>query len=555
MSRDWKSSEMTVNSAFAFAKTCSIGTLARTVFQMAVAYDGLSVVVKTGGTAQACFESLGGLTTAQLTTMYSTPGTTYATIAGGATAACPDTAIALGGADDQSGTYSYFFGDFLDFATMPLATGGALDSTTYKNSAVDEDIVEFVTNGEADIAFFGYAHYASNAGALSLVAIDGVLPSTATIMAGTYPISRGIYMNVAQDSIAKAIGYLTFGLSPMGQAIVAATGYVPLPAPALAAEAAKIQGLIAAEPSQVYCGCNTESISILGSSTVKPIAVAWKDAFAYHCPATCTGAGITVEGGGSSNGARAMCGVQGQDADIGDMSRAWKSSEATVSATGQVQCAGDRGRTGTQLKVAYDGLTVVAKTGGTAATCFASLGGLTVAQLATMYGTPGTTFAAIAGGVTTACPATPILLSGADDQSGTYSYFFGDVMDMAPLADIANYAASYVNSHEDEDIVAYVTANPTAVGFFGYSYYAANAGTLTAVPIENSAGVMITPTSGAGGTISDGSYNPLSRAIYMNVDNSEWSKVSAYIDFGFSKIGQVRKAPSWSRSWANFSPS
>ena len=38
---------MTVNSAFAFAKTCSIGTLARTVFQMAVAYDGLTVVVKT----------------------------------------------------------------------------------------------------------------------------------------------------------------------------------------------------------------------------------------------------------------------------------------------------------------------------------------------------------------------------------------------------------------------------------------------------------------------------------------------------------------------------
>ena len=33
-----------------------------------------------------------------------------------------DTAITLCGADNQSGTYSYFFGDFLDFATMPLAT-------------------------------------------------------------------------------------------------------------------------------------------------------------------------------------------------------------------------------------------------------------------------------------------------------------------------------------------------------------------------------------------------------------------------------------------------
>ena len=30
--------------------------------------------------------------------------------------------IILGGADNQSGTYSYFFGDLLDFATMPSAT-------------------------------------------------------------------------------------------------------------------------------------------------------------------------------------------------------------------------------------------------------------------------------------------------------------------------------------------------------------------------------------------------------------------------------------------------
>jgi phosphate transport system substrate-binding protein len=191
-----------------------------------------------------------------------------------------------------------------------------------------------------------------------------------------------------------------------------------------------------------------------------------------------------------------------------------------------------------------DGLTVVAKTGGTAETCFTSLGGLTVAQLATMYGTPGTTFAAIAGGATAACPDTAIALSGADDQSGTYEYFFKDALAKSasppagidtPLASITGYAASYYNSHEDEDIVAYLNANPTAIGFFGYSYYAANAGTLTAVPIANGDGAYITPSAAV---IQDGSYNPLARPIFMNVQNSKMDKVKPLLDFAFGAEGQ-----------------
>jgi ABC-type phosphate transport system substrate-binding protein len=176
--------------------------------------------------------------------------------------------------------------------------------------------------------------------------------------------------------------------------------------------------------------------------------------------------------------------------------------------------------------------------------CFTSLGGLSTVQLATMYGTPGTTFADIAGGATTACPTTPILLSGADDQSGTYSYFFKDVLSKVasppagiatPLASITGYAARYTNSHLDETIVAYVNANPTAIGFFGYSYYAANAGTLTAVAIKNSANAYVAPTMAS---IADGSYNPLARPIYMNVVNTKWKMVTPYLKFAISAAGQ-----------------
>ena len=71
------------------------------------------------------------------------------------------------------------------------------------------------------------------------------------------------------------------------------------------------------------CGCGETAIRLEGSSTVFPVATAWKNAFAHHCP----NYKVEVVGGGSSNGARAACGNEGLNADIGDMSREWKSSE------------------------------------------------------------------------------------------------------------------------------------------------------------------------------------------------------------------------------------
>jgi ABC-type phosphate transport system substrate-binding protein len=97
-------------------------------------------------------------------------------------------------------------------------------------------------------------------------------------------------------------------------------GYVALPKSEAGAEAVK-QYL--RQSSDYTCPPDGTAMSILGSSTVFPLAAAWKNAFGSHCPTT----SISLAGGGSSNGARAACGANSLEADIGGMSRDWRSSE------------------------------------------------------------------------------------------------------------------------------------------------------------------------------------------------------------------------------------
>ncbi|MDA0878345.1 MAG: substrate-binding domain-containing protein, partial [archaeon] len=130
----------------------------------------------------------------------------------------------------------------------------------------------------------------------------------------------------------------------------------------------------------ITCGPDG-SISIAGSSTVYPLATAWAE---YYQEA-CDGVTITVEGGGSGAGAGRVCAnsAKGTAVDIGDMSRDWKSTEASRGDDGYtMSClSGDTTLEARQIVVAYDGLSVVVKKGGAAQTCVEGMGGLTVDQL------------------------------------------------------------------------------------------------------------------------------------------------------------------------------
>lgn len=97
----------------------------------------------------------------------------------------------------------------------------------------------------------------------------------------------------------------------------------------------------------------------------------------------------------------------------------------------------------------------------------------------------------------------------------------------------------YMNSEVDEVLVAYLNEFAESISYFGYSYYYANRGSLSAVAIVNDKGAKVLPDPQ---TIGDGSYNPLARRIYMNLYNDEDSlkHTAPFVHFGLSHAELVQ---------------
>ena len=310
-----------------------------------------------------------------------------------------------------------------------------------------------------------------------------------------------------------------------------------------------------------------KTINIAGSSTVYPVASAWAQAYsASNADYT-----VTVAGGGSGAGASKVCSTDADSVHIGDMSRDWKSSEATVGADGYTFSCLSSDITVTQLIVAIDGLSVVVKKGGAADQCISSMGGLSMAQLRWVFtdwseedlanhekgglDMNSTTPSNDGDGVrewsdlddSSACLDNEIKLWGADSDSGTYEYFGEQVFckncfaDAEPVAEGFDTVRGYQNSADDNQIVNGINSDENAIGYFGYAYYEENSNTLSVAAIANNdthgvqdAGNAVTPETS---TVADGSYAPLSRFIYMNVNNNDWDLVRDFITYGYSDAG------------------
>ncbi len=318
---------------------------------------------------------------------------------------------------------------------------------------------------------------------------------------------------------------------------------------------------------QGECGTG-DTIPIAGSSTVFPVADAWAQEFM----ADCSGWSVTVAGGGSGAGASRVCATDTDKVAIGDMSRGWKSSEATEQADGYTYDCANSAITVTQLPVAIDGLSVVVKKGGAADVCISEMGGLTMAQLRWIYSDwtetdlannedGGLIMSSVApnndndgvrewSDLDADCSAGEIKLWGADSDSGTYEYFGEQVFCKNCFAGKDGYdaesfdvARGYENSADDNVIVNGLNGDGNAIGYFGYAYYEENKDKLNVVAISNNdthgiADASETAIAPDSTTVRDGSYEPLSRFIYMNVDNSQWHLVRQFLNYGFSAEGQ-----------------
>lgn len=284
-------------------------------------------------------------------------------------------------------------------------------------------------------------------------------------------------------------------------------------------------GLLAACHDQASGGAGARAqIKAVGSSTVYPFTTIVAEQYLANNPAAKP---PVIESTGTGAGMKLFCaGIGAAHPDIENASRRMKKSEydaCTKNGAGQIL----------EIQVGIDGVAFAeAKTGPKMALTPADL---YLALGATPRGKPNK--ARTWRDVNPALPNTPIQVYGPPSTSGTRDALAELILAHGCEAvepetkalkehDEAAFAArcqrvredgAYIDAGENDNlIVQKLTANPSAIGVFGYSYLEENAGVVNGVPIAG-----VAPSAA---TIADGSY-PGARPLYIYVKKAHLEAV------------------------------
>ena len=164
----------------------------------------------------------------------------------GGTGGFPDQALTIVAPGEESGTYGSFI-DLSGIEDIALEQGVPEDEAAtlrpdYQISADDNVIVDNAAGTEGGLGFVGFS-FAINAGdSVKLFQVDGgdgcVAPGEDTVIDGTYPLARSLYIYVNPNKIAEnpaLAPFVDYYLSDEGIASVTAVQYVALPADRLEA--------------------------------------------------------------------------------------------------------------------------------------------------------------------------------------------------------------------------------------------------------------------------------------------------------------------------------
>lgn len=252
-----------------------------------------------------------------------------------------------------------------------------------------------------------------------------------------------------------------------------------------------------------------------GSSTVYPISEAVAEEFRKVRKDVQVTVGISGTGGGFKK----FC---AGETDISDASRPIKPTEVELCAKNGVEYV--------ELPVAYDGLAIIVHKGNTWAK------DMTTAELKKLWEPEAKGKVMKWSDVRAGWPAKEVHLFGAGTDSGTFDYFTEAInhKDKASRSD-------YTSSEDDNVIVQGVARDPNALGYFGLAYYEANKDKLNVVAVDdgkpdNGAGPIAPSTE----TVKNGTYQPLSRPIFIYVSKKSLAKphVKEFTTFYLKQGGQ-----------------
>jgi phosphate transport system substrate-binding protein len=236
-------------------------------------------------------------------------------------------------------------------------------------------------------------------------------------------------------------------------------------------------------------------IQIDGSSTVFPVTEAVAEEFQKAKKGKVK---VTVGISGTGGGFKKFC--RGET-DISDASRPILKQEMEA-------CKG-AGIEYIELPVAFDALTVMINPKNDWA------GTMTVADLKKIWEPSAQGKITNWNQVRSNWPSAPLKLFGAGADSGTFDYFTEAITGKAKSS-----RGDFTASEDDNVLVQGIANDRNSLGFFGYAYYAENQNKLKAVAIDNGKG----PVAPSEKTVLDGTYQPLSRPIYIYVSKKAAAK-------------------------------
>ena len=246
-----------------------------------------------------------------------------------------------------------------------------------------------------------------------------------------------------------------------------------------------------AAPSDAPAPVGT-TIKIDGSSTVFPITEAVAEEYQKGRKTR-----VTIGVSGTGGGMKKLC---AGEVDVAGASRPIKPSEVELCATNGIQLI--------ELPVAYDGIAVVVNPQNDWATS------VTVAELKALWAPEAQANVKRWSQVRPGWPDEEIHLFGAGVDSGTYDYFTAAIVGTEHSS-----RGDFTSSEDDNVLVQGVSTDKLALGFFGLAYFEENQDKLKALGVDDG-----DPANGDGpimpasATVSDGTYQPLSRPIFIYVD-------------------------------------
>ena len=251
-------------------------------------------------------------------------------------------------------------------------------------------------------------------------------------------------------------------------------------------------------------------VKIDGSSTVYPITEAVAEEFQIETGIKVT-VGVSGTGGGFKKFSRG-------DIDISDASRPIKEKEALACDENNIDYL--------ELSVAYDGLAVIVNPENYWVDYF------TVEELSKIWHPDAQDKILFWDQVREGWPHEEMHLFGPGTASGTYDYF-----SEAICGKKVGTRGDFTASEDDHVLVQGISTDKFGLGFFGLAYYEENKEKLKLVGVDNGNGI-VQPTLE---TVSNGSYAPLSRPIFIYVNNSvkEREEVNEFVSFYINNASKL----------------